>query len=73
MGLYAVFEPVKGSADVALFDLDQSSLELKISGSGDIDATGLDTQRADISVTGYGDVDVQAKVAVRARPTGRAT
>lgn len=62
IGLVAIVVPsvaevtIKGSADVALFDLDQRALELKISGSGDIDADGRVDELV-IEVSGSGDID----------------
>ncbi len=56
---------IKGSGDVTLLDLRQSSADLEIEGSGDITAFGQ-VAHLDVQITGSGDVDASELIADRA-------
>ena len=57
---------IKGSGDVTLYDLQQSTLDVGIQGSGDITAFGQ-VEHLDAEVAGSGDVDASELIAMSAK------
>lgn len=56
---------VSGSADVALYGLEQATLEVSIQGSGDVCAYGQ-VKHLEVSIAGSGDVDAVELIAAQA-------
>lgn len=53
---------IKGSGNVTLLDLNQSTLDIQIQGSGDVTASGK-VEQLDVEVAGSGDVDASDLIA----------